>query len=137
MNTTKNRFDAGFDDDPTLDGGVYIKADLEAGVTVRAYVEHDPFTQPGDWADDAELAAWNRDEWRFCEMTLNVYLDGVCLAENAAALSGIAVGRDGDGEHLTEQANELLRQVDATGIVAAFAKRATAAARAMKKGGAR
>lgn len=136
MKTTTNRFDAAFGDDPTLDGGEYIKADLGGGVTVRAYVEYDPFTQPGEWADEAELAAWNRDEWHFCEMTLNVYLDRVCLAENAAGLSGIAVGRDGDGEHLTEQANELLRQVDAAGIVAEFAKRATAAARAMKKGGA-
>lgn len=131
MNAIKNRFNASFDDEPILDGRECIKADLGSGVTVRAYVEFDQFTTPGEnYGDEAIREAWNRDEWRFCELALHVYLDGACIEENAANLCGIATG---DGDYLTERANDLLGEIDVPQIVADFAKKATAAARAMKK----
>ena len=131
MNATKNRFSASFDDEPILDGREYIKADLGSGVTVRAYVEFDQFTTPDENYGDAEIReAWNRDEWRFCELALHIYLDGSCIEENAANLCGIATG---DGDYLTERANDLLGEIDVRQIVADFAKKATAAALAMKE----
>ena len=131
MNATDNRFSASFDDEPILDGREYIKADLGSGVTVRAYVEFDQFTEPGeDYGDEAIREAWRRDEWRFCELALHVYLDGACIEENAANLCGIATG---DGDYLTERANDLLGEIDVRQIVADFAERAATAAAAMKK----
>jgi hypothetical protein len=131
MNATENRFSASFDDEPILDGREYIKADVGSGVTVRAYVEFDQFTTPDEnYGDAAIREAWNRDEWRFCELALHVYLDGVCIEENAANLCGIATG---DGDYLTERANDLIGEIDVRQIVEGFAKKATAAARAMKK----
>lgn len=131
MNATENRFNASFDDEPILDGCEYIKADLGSGVTVRAYVEFDHFTTPDENYGDAEIReSWNRDEWRFCELALHVYLDDACIEENAANLCGIATG---DGGYLTERANDLLGEIDVRQIVSDFAKRATAAAEAMKK----
>lgn len=130
MNATENRFGASFDDEPILDGREYIKADLGSGVTVRAYVEFDHATTPDEHYGDAEIrAAWSRDEWRFCELALHVYIDGACIEENAANLCGIATG---DGDYLTERANDLLGEIDVRQIVADFAKRATAAARKLK-----
>ena len=131
MNATENRFSASFDDEPILDGREYIKADLGGGVTVRAYVEFDQFTTPDEnYGDAAIREAWNRDEWRFCELALNVYIDDACIEENAANLCGIATG---DGDYLTERANDLLGEIDVRQIVADFAKRAAAAAAAMQK----
>lgn len=130
MNATENRFSASFDDEPILDGREYIKADLGSGVTVRAYVEFDQFTTPDEnYGDEAIREAWNRDEWRFCELALHVYLDDACIKENAANLCGIATG---DGEYLTERANDLLGEIDVHGIVAEFAKKAAKAAREIK-----
>ena len=130
MNATENRFNASFDDEPILDGREYIKADLGHGVTVRAYVEFDQFTAlDKNYGDEAIREAWNRDEWRFCELALHVYLDDACIEENAANLCGIATG---DGDYLTERANDLLSEIDVASIVAGFAKQATAAARKLK-----
>ena len=130
MNATENRFNASFDDEPILDGCEYIKADLGSGVTVRAYVEFDQFTTLDEnYGDEAIREAWNRDEWRFCKLALHVYLDDACIEENAANLCGIATG---DGDYLTERANDLLGEIDVQRIVADFAKKATTAARAMK-----
>lgn len=130
MNATENRFGASFADEPILDGREYLKADLGGGVTVRAYVEFDQFTTPDEnYGDEAIREAWSRDEWRFCELALHVYLDGACIEENAANLCGIATG---DGDYLTERANDLLGEIDVQGIVADFAKRAAKAAREMK-----
>lgn len=130
MNATENRFNASFDDEPILDGREYIKADLGHGVTVRAYVEFDQFTTPDkNYGDEAIRESWSRDEWRFCELALHVYLDDACIEENAANLCGIATG---DGDYLTERANDLLSEIDVASIVAGFAKQATAAARKLK-----
>jgi hypothetical protein len=130
MKTKTIQFTGSFDDEPILDGREHLKADLGHGVTVRAYVEFDQFTTLDDNYGDAEIrAAWNRDEWHFCELALHVYLDGVCIEENAANLCGIATG---DGDYLTERANDLLGEIDVPAIVSDFATRATAAARAIK-----
>ena len=136
MNTTANKFRSGFDDDPILDGSEYIVADLGGGVTVRAYVEHDPYMRPDgeEWATAEDVASFDRDEWRYCEMFLNVYLDAVCIEEATACMTAIAVGREGDGDHLTDVANELLAQTDVAQIVRDHAAKA-AAARAWTMGG--
>ena len=135
MNTTANRFKTTFDNWPILDGSRYIEADMGAGVTVRAYVELDQFAQPYS-ADD--LPAFNADTLRFCELALNVYIGGECIEKDAANLCNIAIaeehgGNTSNGDYLTEAANDLLDQIDLAGIVGDFAKKATAAAKAMKK----
>jgi len=134
MNTTANRFKTTFDNWPILDGNRYIEADLGAGVTVRAYVELDQFAQP-HFADD--LPAFNADTLRFCELALNVYIDGACIEQDAANLCHIGIaeehgGNTSNSDYLTECANDLLDQIDLAGIVGDFAKKATAAAKAMK-----
>jgi hypothetical protein len=139
MNATTNRFNRSFDDDPIRDGSEYIVADLGGGVTVRAFIEHDGFQRPDDeddWATAEDIESFYRDEWHYCEMYLSVYLGEACIEEAVACMTGIAVGRDGDGEHLTDVANELLNQTDVALIVRDHAAKATAAARAMKQGGA-
>jgi hypothetical protein len=131
MNTTANRFKTTFDNWPILDGSRYIEADLGAGVTVRAYVELDQFSRP---YSENDLPAFNADTLRFCELALNVYIDGTCIEEDAANLCGIMIAEDNDsdGDYLTEAANDLLNQIDLAGIVGDFAEKATAAAKAMK-----
>ena len=132
MNTTANRFKMTFDNWPILDGSRYIEADLGAGVTVRAYVELDQYARPDD---DEDIPAYLADTLRFCELALNVYIDGACIEEDAANLSHIAIAdnNDNDGDYLTEAANDLLNQIDLAGIVGDFAAKAAAAAKAMKK----
>ena len=132
MNTTANRFKMTFDNWPILDGSRYIEADLGAGVTVRAYVELDQYARPDD---DEDIPAYLADTLRFCELALNVYIDGACIEEDAAKLSHIAIAdnNDNDGDYLTEAANDLLNQIDLAGIVGDFAAKAAAAAKAMKK----
>lgn len=129
MNTTANRFKATFDNWPILDGSEYIEADLGAGVTVRAYVELDQFSRP---CSEDDLPAFNADTLRFCELALNVYIDGKCIEEDAANLCGIMIAEDNDsdGDYLTEAANGLLNQIDVAGIVREFAEKAAAAAAA-------
>lgn len=133
-----NRFKQAFDNWPILDGREYIEADLGAGVTVRAYVELDQFAGPCDngTGDSEDIQAFNEDRLRFCELALNVYIGAACIEENAANLCGIGIMEDDDtsGEYLTERANELLDQLDLSGIVGGFAKQATAAARKLRKG---
>jgi hypothetical protein len=131
MNTTANRFKTTFGNWPILDGSEYIEADLGAGVTVRAYVELDQFAQPYN-ADD--LPAFNADTLRFCELALNVYIDGARIERDAACLCEIMIAEDNDsdGDYLTEAANDLLNQIDLAGIVGDFAVKAAAAAKAMK-----
>jgi hypothetical protein len=134
MNTTANRFKAAFDNWPILAGSEYIEADLGAGVTVRAYVELDQFARPYN-ADD--LPAFNADTLRFCELALHVYIGGECIERDAANLCNIGIaeehGSNSNSDYLTEAANDLLDQIDLVGIVGDFAKKATAAAKAMKK----
>lgn len=134
MNATSNKFKASFCNWPSLYGDEYIEADLGGGVTVRAYVEHDPYANPEpDNAEDVE--AFNADRLRYCTMTLNVYIDGQCIARGVAALYQIGVDEDGDnnGNYLTECANDLLDQIDIAKIVAGFAKKAADAARAVRR----
>jgi hypothetical protein len=130
MNTTANRFKTTFCNSPILDGGEFIEADLGAGVTVRAYVKHNPFAQPCE----ADLPAFNADDLRFCDMALHVYIDGARIERDAACLSEITIAEDNDsdGDYLTEAANDLLNQIDLAGIVGDFAAKAAAAAKAMK-----
>jgi hypothetical protein len=130
MNTTSNRFKTAFDNWPILDGREYIEADLGAGVTVRAYVELDQFTEPQE--DDRD--DYNAERLRYCELALNVYINGACIEEDAANLCGIGITEDGDddGEYLTERANDLLGEIDIADIVGGFAKQAAAAARKLK-----
>jgi hypothetical protein len=138
MTTTANRFKTTFDNWPILDGREYIEADLGAGVTVRAYVELDQCASPDDDnAEDVEL--FNADKLRYCTMQLSVYVSGACIEHGAASLYQIGIEEDGDnnGNYLTECANDLLDQIDVAGIVGDFAKKATVAAKATKKGGAR
>jgi hypothetical protein len=134
MNATTNRFKSGFDNWPILDGREYIEADLGGGVTVRAYIEIDQFAQPGEWATEEDIKAFNEDRLRFCDMSLHVYIDGACIEENVATLGeiGITEDSDTDGDYLTECANDLLSQTDVAAIVGGFAKKATAAAKALK-----
>jgi len=114
MTTTANRFKTTFDNWPILDGSRYIEADLGAGVTVRAYVELDQYARP----DDAEdVPAYLADTLRFSELALNVYIGGECIEEDAANLCHIGIDEDGDGngDYLTECANDLLDQIDLAG----------------------
>jgi hypothetical protein len=129
MNTTSNRFKSGFGKYPILDGREYIEADMGFGVTVRAYVELDQFAEPNAW----QLADYNADRLRFCELVLNVYIGDACIEKDAANLCGIGFmdGTD-DCDYLTERANDLLGEIDIAGIVGGFAKQAAAAARKLK-----
>lgn len=138
MNATTNRFKSSFDNCPTLDGSEYIEADLGGGVTVRARIEHDPYAEP-DPDDPQDVEAFNNDTLHYCTLTLNVYIGGACVKRGAGVMYQIGIEEDGDnvGNYLTEYANELLAEADVAGIVAGFAKKATAAARKMKKGGSR
>jgi hypothetical protein len=134
MNTTANRFKMTFDNWPILDGSRYIEANLGAGVTVRAYVELDQYARPDDAGD---VPAYLADTLRFCELALNVYIDGACIEEDAANLCHIGIaeehgGNTSNSDYLTECANDLLDQIDLAGIVGDFAEKATAAAKAMK-----
>jgi hypothetical protein len=138
MNTTANRFKTQFDNSPILDGREYIEAGLGGGVTVRAYIELDQYASPDE--DNAEdVALFNADKLRYCKVQLNVYAGGACIEQGAASLYQIGIEEDGDnsGAYLTECANDLLDQIDLAEIVGDFAKKAAAAAKAMKKGGTR
>lgn len=138
MNATTNRFSGKFCNYPCLDGSEYIEADLCGGVTVRAYIKHDPYAEP-DADDPQDVEAFNNDTLHYCTLTLNVYVGGACIKRGAGVMYQIGIEEDGDnvGNYLTEYANELLAEADIAGIVAAFAKKAAAAARQMKKGAGR
>lgn len=138
MNATANRFKSEFDNWPILDGSEYIEADLGAGVAVRAYAIHDPYAKPEE-DDPEDVAAFNNDTLHFCFLRLNVYVAGRCIKKAAASLHqiGIDESSDNNGSNLTDCANELLDEIDLAGIVGEFAKKAAAAAKAMKKGGTR
>lgn len=125
METTSNRFSASFDDDPLLDGSEYIEADLGRGVTVRCYLTSDSDST----CDLDELAILGDDEWQFCAMHLSVYVGGACIAPAEDGCGGMVCGRDGDGDYLTERANQLLADAEETiaGIVRNHAAAAAAA----------
>lgn len=133
MNATKNRFSSSFDNEPILDGGEYIEADLGGSVTARAYIEHDPYAEP-DADDPLDVEAFNADRLHYCTLTLNVYVDGACIKRGAGVMYQIGIDDDGDnvGNYLTDYANELLDEADIAGIVIAFSQKASKAARSVK-----
>lgn len=129
-----NLFKRAFDNWPCLDGHEYIEADLDGGVTVRAYIEIDPDASPDEECPE-DVEAFDNDTLRYCTITLNVYVNGECIQRGARSLHqiGIEDGGSGTGGYLTECANDLLSEIDLESLVGEFAKKATAAARAVRR----
>ena len=130
----KTKFSKQFDGSTSLDGGDYIEATIRPGLTVRAYADHDPTSQPSDWADSftaKEIAAWEADEWTFAEVVLHVYFNGQCVVHGIARITGIQHDEAGDGFALNDAAEMLLNEIEDEAIqrVKEFAKAAVKATR--------
>lgn len=117
-----NRFNRSFRDDPILDGSDWIEAVLVPGVEVLAVVKYDPDTTPGEAEDAESIAAWKRDEWRYCDIVLKIRVNGVCIDDGFAYLGGVDAR---DGEYITERANDLLsdNEDEILFIVGTFARK--------------
>lgn len=129
---TENQFDTSF-----ASGGYEITKDYGSGLVVIAGLTSDPNEIPDpEVYNAADIAAWERDQWRFWDMWIVVKVGGRVL-HRAIVLGGIDCVDDGyrNDTHLDSIANEQLRQMDVAGIVREFAAQVTAAAEAA--GGAR
>jgi hypothetical protein len=132
--TTTSKFAKQFDSMTSLSGHDYIEATIRPGLTVRAYADFDPTSQPSDWEESftpEEIAAWEADEWSFAEIRLDVYFGGVEVVHGINRITGIQHDEEGDGRALNEAADELLDETEAEAIqkVKEFAKAAAKATR--------
>jgi hypothetical protein len=58
---------------------------------------------------EAVMESWRKGDWFYCGIVLSVSLEGIDLAQTAAALFGIEANYPGtDNSYLTDVANELL-----------------------------
>lgn len=129
MNTTpqENAFDFSF-----ADGENSISKSYGAGLVVRATLVPCPEDIPDeDIYTAADIAAWERDEWRFWDMVMEVLIGGQCI-KRVGVLGGIDCVDDPwrNDAHLDSTANEQLRCLDVAGIVREYARKVTAAAEA-------
>lgn len=132
MNATKpeNQFDYSF-----ADGENQITKDYGSGLVVRAMLVPDPHEIPDpEVYNAADIAAWERDEWRFWDMQIEVLIGGHCISRTTV-LGGIDCVDDKyrNDAHLDSIANEQLRQIDLVGIVSNYAATVAAAARAVRR----
>lgn len=131
MEATKaeNQFDYSF-----ADGDNQIAKTYGRGLVVRATLVPDPHETPDlEVYSAADIAAWERDEWRFWDMQIEVLIGGHCISR-ATVLGGIDCVDDQfrNDAHLDEIANECLRQIDLVGVVSNYAAEVAAAAKAAK-----
>lgn len=92
-----------------------------AGQTITATLttEHDPEPSPttdGDWATDADVAAWRRGEWGYVTLVATIYLDGIEIANEAvgAVVTGRLPGGPRDREPIVCDPFEWVGPDDAT-----------------------
>lgn len=115
-----------------------IEADLGGGVTAVAFLEHDSVATPDefDCYNAAELRGFADGDWYYGTVTLKVAVNGVIVGRYLLCIGGIEVHPDRDDgfDAAVEAAEELLEECPVARIVADFAKAASKAARATKKG---
>jgi hypothetical protein len=130
--TTKSRFASGFSIVRNR-----IEADLGGGVTAVACLEHDSVATPDefDCYTARDIREFNAGDWYYGTVTLKVAVKGTTVGRYLAAIGAVEIRPDrGDGfDAAVEAAEELLEECPVAKIVGDFAKKATAAALAMKK----
>jgi len=84
-------------------------------LTIRALVHHDADCSPwhypcGDGYTPEQITAWQWGEWNFVGIVLSVWLDDICIDDNAASLWGIECNLTDDNRYLTDCANEQMHE---------------------------
>ena len=113
-----------------------IEADLGAGITAVAHLEHDSVATPDefDCYTARDIREFNAGDWYYGTVTLKVAVNGTIVGRYLAAIGAVEVRPDrGDGfDAAVEAAEELLEECPVAKIVGDFAKTMAKAARKMK-----
>lgn len=114
MLTFNARFDGRFPEF-AVEGDMLTKAfrlgDSGPFLTIRATIHNDPDASPHDCDcyTPEQIALWEQGDWFFRGVTVEVLVDGRVTQTHSRW------GIDGDGDYLTQVADELLGQVEFPG----------------------